>query len=544
PIYYDDYIVIQKNMWVHQRAFPIEAFQSFYVDSHSFFSGYRPILIVSYWINAQLGSDYVLWLRLGNILLHALNALLIYFLVLVLAQGSVKRNYWRAFGISCLFAVHPSHTVAINMLWKRSSLLVTFWMILGCLFHLWYNKRPNKKRFVSCAVHFVVFILALLTKESAIIYPVLIMLLDHLQFKQPLLKLLKERLVLCSIFVFTSLIFMWCRLELFAKYSGAGGYFSRTIPSRLEYLSLSARVVPQYIYDWIIQNPLVIDDPSAHSLLHQSVLPMIGLLAVTFSLIIKFGRDPLICFGVTLFWLGLLPTSSFYPLFFAKDSIRTYLPYAGLSMILVSIVGKISSNRIRKIIYGAMGGFGVVLLMISTMQNWRYGYPTRIWKDVVDVYPESTIAWNELGAAYVKEKEFDLALNAYRRSLAIMPSDPAISIKELQVELRLEGPTQRIRKEVERLDGNNTGSLDLINLALLELDVGLFMRANRRLLSLVRTHPRYAKVHFLLGISFERLDDERNALGAFQNAVTLDPNFIEAKMKLDKLRKNKSSSKF
>ena len=135
---------------------------------------YRPVVTFSYFI------DYSLWhlnpagFHLTNILLHAVNVVLVYLLV-----SAVSRSRTTAFLTSILFALHPILTEAVNGISYREDLLATTFF-LGRHFYCLLNPKSTSQnpKFANCLYPLSLFsyLLALCSKEVAITLPLIIFL--------------------------------------------------------------------------------------------------------------------------------------------------------------------------------------------------------------------------------------------------------------------------------------------------------------------------------------------------------------------------------
>lgn len=121
---------------------------------------WRPVFSIS------LALDYFLWglnpvgFHLTNILLHALNAVLLYSL------GRKLQNTTGAVFASLLFALHPIQAHAVNVIsTMRADLLAAFFTLLSL--QAFFSRRT-----IPFAV---AFILALLSKETSMVFPLAIL---------------------------------------------------------------------------------------------------------------------------------------------------------------------------------------------------------------------------------------------------------------------------------------------------------------------------------------------------------------------------------
>lgn len=171
--HYDDEHSIQQNPHLRQLGNIPDFFSDpgqFSVDAEK--GMYRPLLLVSYALNFALGGFSVSGYHLFNLLLHALNACLVSWLARRLS-GDARIGLVAGL----LFAAHPLCTEPVNYISSRSdSLAALFYLLaLGFFVRAEQDKDPRQRTWVRLSL-----VLALLSKESAITLPVLLLLYDYL----------------------------------------------------------------------------------------------------------------------------------------------------------------------------------------------------------------------------------------------------------------------------------------------------------------------------------------------------------------------------
>lgn len=140
---------------------------------------YRPLTTLSFLLNYTLlgnGADPVGYHTL-NWLLHALNSILVFYLVTV-----IFRSTRAGFAAGLLFACQPANTEAVTSVLGRADLLSTTLVLLGFFAHLGdvaWDHRPGLKWLLRLTT-WLLFFLALLAKESAAVLLPLVMLFDRL----------------------------------------------------------------------------------------------------------------------------------------------------------------------------------------------------------------------------------------------------------------------------------------------------------------------------------------------------------------------------
>ncbi|HEV2764267.1 MAG TPA: hypothetical protein VGV38_14895, partial [Pyrinomonadaceae bacterium] len=159
---------------------------------------FRPLFILSYALDAALWGRRPSGYHLTNVLLHSLNA----FLVFLLAERIGRRTgrtdsdpprrgdalesdptrqseafmfepagrRWLAYASALVFLLHPSHTEAVSWISGRADLLSTLFCLLALLAFL---SHARTRRRASLVFALVAFALALLSKEAALCFPLL-----------------------------------------------------------------------------------------------------------------------------------------------------------------------------------------------------------------------------------------------------------------------------------------------------------------------------------------------------------------------------------
>ncbi len=140
---------------------------------------YRPLTTLSFLLNYTLlgnGTDPVGYHTL-NWLLHALNSILVFYLVTV-----VFRSTRAGFVAGILFACLPANTEAVTCVLGRPDLLSTTLVLLGLFAHLGEVAFANRTglKWLLRLTSWLLFFLALTAKESAFVLLPLIFLFDWL----------------------------------------------------------------------------------------------------------------------------------------------------------------------------------------------------------------------------------------------------------------------------------------------------------------------------------------------------------------------------
>jgi len=175
---YDDFDQVLVNPYIrnfhHLREIFTTSVWSFMGDFRGSSNYYRPVMSLGYLLCYKLFGPNAMVFHMANLLANLGVVLLIYLVTLRMFRSAAV-----ALAGACVFALHPIHSEAVNWIAAVTELelalfyLLTFWLFL-------FSARAAGK----CSTPFQVamagsFVLALLSKEQALILPLLAALYEH-----------------------------------------------------------------------------------------------------------------------------------------------------------------------------------------------------------------------------------------------------------------------------------------------------------------------------------------------------------------------------
>jgi len=164
---YDDSLYVTQNVHVSTGL----SFTNLKWAFTNFSSFWHPVTWISHMTDCQTFGLNPCAHHLVNVLLHAVNVLLL-FLLLQKSTGAV----WRSFVVAGLFAVHPANVETVAWIAERKSLLSALFSLLTIAAYARYVQRPSWRRYLVVAL---TFSLALMSKSMAVTLPVILLLLDY-----------------------------------------------------------------------------------------------------------------------------------------------------------------------------------------------------------------------------------------------------------------------------------------------------------------------------------------------------------------------------
>lgn len=126
---------------------------------------YRPLLILTYWLDKVLWGLEESFMHLGNVLIHLGNALLVYILARSVFSRIGIASPLASLMAALLFGVHPLNSESINWISGRSDLLAGSFVLLTLIF---FTKSLWEEKLVWSLVATIFLVLGCLVKESAL----------------------------------------------------------------------------------------------------------------------------------------------------------------------------------------------------------------------------------------------------------------------------------------------------------------------------------------------------------------------------------------
>jgi len=440
---------------------------------------YRPLLNLSFMLDAQAAGILAPAFHLDNILIHVLAVALVFYL---LARLTGKRPL--AFWLSLIFLVHPVLAQAVAWLPGRNDSLLTFFVLAAFISFLNFLERPRLRSFLP----YLLFLLAaLLTKESAVGLPLLAIFYLFFVDRGALERSDRWLLVIGS----AAAGFVWFLMRYFALGGDATDYpnallgLARNLPALL--VQLGKLVLPV--------NLSVLPILADSSLVYGAVV-LLALLAVLW-----FSREKSrtkVIFGALWFLIFLLP--SFIRLNTLPDFLehRLYLSFFGFLLIIAEIDWIKSLDFSQRRVKIMVAAVILILSLVTVLHSRNFSDRLTFWRSAAASSPHSPLAQRNLGVMYYFAGDRAAATTYYAKALELNPNEPMVH--------------------------NNLGVIymDDNNLALAEQEFRAELAVN----------PDYDKALFNLGEVSERRGRFAEAIGWFAATLRANPAYEEAAQRL------------
>lgn len=430
-------------------------------------SNWHPVTWLSHALDCQLFGLDSGYHHLSNVVIHALNVLLL-FLLLQQATGAVGCSFL----VAALFAWHPFNVGSVAWVAERKNLLSTFFFFLTLGAYGWYARKPEFKRMLAVVG---VFVLALAAKPMAVSLPFVLVLLDYWPLQrvasltepsprfsvpqQPIERLFLEKVPLFALSAASSAITIW------AQRSGAALRSLHAFPLGAR---LGNALYSYAIYVWKAFWPsgfaVYYPHPGTSLPLWKPALAAVLLCSISVEVWMQRTVRPYLIVGWLWFLGSLLPVIGIVQVGDQAMADRyAYLPLVGLFVMVVW--GLAEFLNLRHVGTILRRGFAVAALgtaALLTFQQLDYWQDSvSIWSHTVKVTPENALAEKQLASALVVQGDSEEAMPHMLNVARLNPNDLPTHVN-IGVYYAAQGRTQDATEEFEKVvELTDHGSLNV-----------------------------------------------------------------------------------
>lgn len=461
----DDNLIITNNSYVQQGFSGIsDIISKNYANGFQNFNDglYRPLSVVSFAIEHALFGENPAISHLINALLYGLA---IYFLSIFLIALTKQEKL--ALIIAVLYAVHPIHTEVVANLKGRDEIMALLFISAASTLFLKFIKTNNTKQLISIAF---IFTLALFSKESAVTYTAIFVLLFWF------LKIEKQQIIKLSAAISLPVIlFLFIRALVLSNAGEVDSGVSNLLQNPLiendgfiERLSTASSI--QWIYYQRLFFPINLVHDYSYSAVpvskFNSIASILGfLLTLSFLALGVFGtiKRKLWGFGIMFYFITIAVVANVFILIGAIAAERfLFLPSLGWAIAIGSLVYQLKNE---KAVLGLVATIGLIfsVLTVNRAKDWESNFTLftgdvnkadqsarahynaatafnneakreprmaanyraeaiKHHKQAIEIWPEYQDAYNNLAIVYMESSKFDAAIDILKTMLARYPS--------------------------------------------------------------------------------------------------------------------------
>ncbi|MDD2680351.1 MAG: tetratricopeptide repeat protein [Candidatus Omnitrophica bacterium] len=501
----DDEEIILRNAYLRDAGDFYKFFtQNFKAGSGVTSNYYRPFQLLTYGIIAKTIGIKPAPFHLASILFHSLCGLLIYLVFLRLLYPAVSLPIIVLTAL--LWASLPIHNEEIVGATGLGSPAYLFWMLAGILAFLNFAGGNKIRWYIVCLMS---FILSLFSKESAVVFPGLVLGMHIACMHAGSLKKLrlKRLLLLHAPFWLLAFIYIALRLTLLnfentLNFYNSANIFTQNFSFRLyTFFSVVGRGLT------IIFLPIGLHPEKSWPIFTSFFAPQVFWSFSVLTLLIALAvvlrkKNPIFSFGIFWFFFSYLPMSNLAVMINALAWDHWfYVPAAGILLSLASLLRKKSVQKIAYLLLAA----GVTIFSIISIARNNYWKDTETLSRFILRYESgSAKTWNNLAIALAEKGRYQEAIEGYSRAIALEDSYPQSHH----------------------------------NLANAYASLGKYDLAEEEYLKAIAMDNRFYYSYLALGKLYLVMGEKGKAADYLQKALEIYPGLAEAKKLLKKLRLN------
>lgn len=586
---WDDNRYIEENVLVH--TFDLKG-----IFTEYYFAAYLPVTLLSYALEYALWGMNPVGYHTVNVILHALNVVLVF----ALAQH-LTAHRGVALVTALFFLVHPAQVETVAWVSQRKNLLSMLFFLLAWLAHIRSIKHGNR----WLALAWGLFLLSLLSKQTAVGAAALFGLYDVFWAKKSLL----VAVVRNTPYALFGLLGMYLILDAHQSGGGIKEPFGETL---WENIQLNLWVTWDYLETLIAPFDIhslytyeIADVRAGNIQIWLGVGVLIGLLLIAVASGLRWlrerGAPAYGFFAVVWIVLFMLPVSNIVPIAIQRTDRYLYFPSIvifmavaqaglwlwrrfpqpavryGLVGVAVAVWGIFAALTVQNndvwqnsgvlwenhLRYHPDSETGILNRAVYYFREGEYDTAQAGFEELLTLYPRHYKANRFLGIIAESKSDYSLAVTYYEIAIRLQPNNndlvPRLAETHYQIGRRTQEPAARLaayNRALKLVESRNTDGIAILYrqinqtidesaaspaLGIAIFDIGLtsFERGNHPLaleyyaLALPMVAPEHqAIVYNNIGYTQYHLGNYAESVAALQEAIRLNPEYLRAYVNL------------
>lgn len=492
-----------------------------------YYAGFwAPVLWMSYMLEIELfGLDPGV-MHLTNVILHALNAVLL-FVILHRTTGA----FWRSAMAAALFSLHPLRVESVAWIVERKDVLSLFFGLSSILMYTVYARTRSVFCYVLCVLSFA---LGLMSKSMLVTLPCVLLLMDYWPLgrwvREPLPKLLAEKVPLFLLTILFSVLTLLAHRD----FGGVEGTVSNPVISRLAHALVAyCWYITQHL--WPHNLTLFYPIPS-WSGTWPVIVGAAGVLTGLTVIVLKNKTQRPYLFSSWFWFLGtMVPVIGLVQVGMQAWGDRfVYLPGIGLAVLMVwGAAELLELCRINRRFVAVIGMVTLVILSWRTVEQIATWQNTEtVARHALEVTEGNYIAETILGNTLEDQSRDEEAIAQYLDASKVFP-DYFVPFSRLGILMERSGRMDEAISYYARALTLNS------RLPGIQLSLGQAIQAKGQLeqatqlyLDVLDRFPQDARAMFLTGSAYEAAGDSTKARGFYERASRIDDQYSQHRVRL------------
>lgn len=531
---FDDDVYIYANGTVQGG---LTAENIIWAFTHAHALNWHPLTTISHMLDCQIFGLNAGGHHFTNVLLHAVNAVLLFLVLRSLtslrSEASARQagGIWPGAFVAVVFAIHPLRVESVAWASERKDVLAGFFFMLTLLAYVRYARKAwSLARYLPVLF---LFALGLMSKPMLVTLPFVLLLLDI----WPLGRLrpgagdgFKKRLIVEKIPLLLFAVAAGLVTFLIQHKAMPAVALAPSFPLRISNAAVScAAYIGQLFYPANLA--VLYPYPVLGISFWKIALSLLFLCAVSITVFFWRRRHPFLCVGWLWYLVMLLPVIGLIQVGSQARADRyTYLPEIGLCVALTwAILGWSATWKYRAEILGASAATIIVALLFAARAqttHWRDG--ESLWKRTLACTGGNSIAQNNLAQYFYYNGRYDEAIIHAQESLRVQSNyeDAHLTLgMALFAKGRLDDAIFHLR-EALKIKPDFVPALNDLGMALFQ--IGRVDEAIAAFQDALKIEPSNPAVHNNLGTALLTKGQSEAAVAEYKKAVELSPDYTSA----------------
>ncbi len=520
----DNVYVTENNLIMHLKAENIKIMFFDFLNCNY----YHPLTFLSLAIDYNSVKLNPARYHLVNVLFHILNTLLVFIFIYRLSGKKVTV----AAIVAIVFGIHPMHVESVAWITERKDVLYAFFFIGALITYLSYL-RKEARSFLFYFFTLVLFILSVLSKPSAIIFPVILLLIDFFMKRKFDIKCLLEKTPFFIISIIFGIITIkdqsnvaiteWSAIAIhhrliFASYGFITYIYKLFIP-----FNLSA------FYPYPTKFPITEALPA---IFYAAPFIALGLFFLVYKSL-KISR--LYAFGFLFFFFNIIMVLQFLSVGPALMAERyTYMSYIGLAFIggmefdRLYNSKKVFANAIKYFVTGLLIIYGIMFASLTYQRTQVWKNSNTLWTDVIKKFPlKVEVAYKNRGNYFAREaNQYDKALQDFNTFISISPYDATILNNRGNLYVLMQKPELSIADYTKAISIDPTYYDSYINRGITYANIGKYDLALADMDKAIKLNPGKNDVYKNRAFCYSSMGKYEEAIKDYNLLITKEPESV------------------
>ena len=484
---------------------------------------YIPLTFLSYQVQVALFGMQPWAFHAVNLLLHMGSTVLVALLVLRLTRRPAA-----AIVAALVFCLHPLQVEAVLWASARKDVLSTLLSLSTILLYLRYRDDESRRGLlIACAITFV---LALLAKVHAVVVPALLLVIDGFEGRKPHRKsaeIIGGFFALAGLFL---LIAVLGKIRLLGE-TNFGTDVLLLCKSALFYLQA---------FFWPAHLSLLYSQSTPVMLASlEFLVPVLFVLGLATVALLARRKHPILALGVVWYLVALVPSVASFAkngfLFFASDR-YAYVAIIGVAIVVGWIFDLLLDRlSVQKLVLPLTVALVLLLGWGTVRQVHAWTDEETLFQTVVDRYPGTAMAWNNLAVEKMLKGQTDQAVALFGKAIELSP-DYTVPYRNIaNIAFDSGDPaaaTQGYARVMEILRAKHAWTGEDVetasSYALLLESSGRPVDAFAILQETLQHAPQFGEAHYNVGIKLQQQGKMAEAVLELAQSVRLSPQHTDA----------------